>query len=174
MAVTRDQLAVAAEISLGQLGADLSRREIGSNTEGSYTEPINAALRDCGWSSVSEATTVAQERALYRGTEYYALRIVLRNLLSKARTQHGAGASQMHLMVDWESNVRATRLHVNDTLEQYQGALAAIGRGLNLSPSGSADDLVVLIDDDDSDSLALIDDTYGLPWFAEGYHELDT
>lgn len=170
--ITRKAVAAEAHESLDRLAADFSVAEDGARTEGDYTYPIDKTLRDCGFDAIDDADTYAKIRAVIRGTEYYALSRAYRRRASEITSQMGAGAAGTHLQYDPSTALGSLRLHLSEVAEKYQMALQAIGVFLDVDPGGTSGvSQVVTIDEDDAKSGVLVDSTYGLPWFEEGYHE---
>lgn len=175
-AITRAQVAVIVHESLDSLAGDLTTSGDSTRTEGDYTYPLDEALRDCGYDAITEADSHGKIRAILRGTEFHILRRLYRKQASRAaQSQQGAGASGMHLAVNYESNIRSLRIHLAQARDEYASALEAIGLSLSADPeSGGGAGQVVLVDDEDSLTQALVSDAVGLPWWSEGYHELDS
>lgn len=170
--ITRIEVATEVHESLDNLAGDFRTAEDGIKTEGDYYYPIEETLRDCGFDAIADANSHAKIRAVVRGTTYYALSRAYRKRAAEITTQMGAGASGTHLQYDPSTALGSLRLHLTEVADKYQQALQAIGVFLDVDPDGSAAVAqVVTIDKEDSKSGVLVDSTYGLPWFEEGYHE---
>jgi hypothetical protein len=168
-ALTRGQYAETVHRKLDDLATDLSFVGEGDRTEGDYTDAIDSALRDCGFTAVSEADLDAEVQAIFAGVEYYALTRLLYKNVSKPTTQQGAGTSGLHLMVQTESLVRSLRLIINTARENYKSALRLIGRSLEEQSDMKAG--AVTVSADDAVSSAFVIGDKALPWFQEGYYE---
>lgn len=169
MALTAQEAAAMVHEMLDDLAADLSTADdMNGRTIGDYTYPLNMTLRDMGLASIGLATTSAQERAVLYGMQYYAYLRLFRKYAARASQQQGAGASGMHLALDWSSTAKTLRMHVAECKDNYQAALVSIGLGLDADPdyiSGSGQAVVL---DDETDVGARLLRTYsGLPWFTE-------
>lgn len=175
---TRAEVALRVHEKLDRMADGMSYAAAGpTHTEGDYTFPIDSALMDCGLENITEADTFAKIRAVERGTEYYTLQRLIALYTARANAQQGAGASGMHLAISWEDALPNLRFHARTVKEEYIDALAAIGRSLSTDPAGSQSmSGPVLIDDDLDATKALVSPEMdvGLPWFGEGYHEMDT
>lgn len=169
MALTATQAAAMVHEMLDDLAADLSTMHDGDERAiGDYTYPLEFALRDCGLAAISEATTQAQERAILQGMQYYAYLRLFRKFGARASQQQGAGASGMHLAIDWSSTAKTLRMHVAECKLSYGDALKAIGKGLDTNPALSASASKPVIADLSSDEGARLTRVYdGLPWLTE-------
>lgn len=169
MALTAEQAAARVHEAMDSLAGDLSLAADGPDRPiGDYTYPLESTLRDCGLSGISEATSYAQERAILAGMELYTYRRLFRKYLARVSSQQGAGASGMHLQVDWSSTAKTMRMHVREAEETYAGALSAIGRSMSEDPDAriSAGQAVVL-DSSTDEGAHIIDFSDGLPWLRE-------
>jgi hypothetical protein len=170
--ITRKEVAAEVHESLDNLAFDFTIEGDGVKTEGDYYYPIEETLRDCGFDAITDADTHAKIRAVVRGTTYYALSRAYRKRAAEITTQMGAGASGTHLQFDPSTALGSLRLHLSEVADKYEQALQAIGIFLDVDPEGTTGVAqVVTIDDEDSKSGVLVDSTYGLPWYEEGYHE---
>lgn len=165
MSLTRQAYAQAIHRKLDDLASNLSYVAAGDQTEGDYTDAIDSALRDCGFSAVSEADTDMEIRALMTGVEYHALSRVTYKFLAKPTTQQGAGASGLHLMVQTETTVRSLRLVAESVRKAYADALAGIGRSLSLPQVAVGGVLIAEIGDPLTEDVIIGVDA--LPWFTE-------
>lgn len=165
--ITRPEVAAEVHESLGTLSGSLRTTSSGALTEGDYTRPINRALRDCAYDDISDADTHGKIRAIVAGTCYYALIRLYRTRATEMTSQHGAGASGMHISMDPSTSLGSLRLHVESEFDRYQQALLAIGRHLDVDPETGGTNLAVRIDEDDSLLGVLADDDVAPPWFPE-------
>lgn len=172
MALTRLDVAKIAHRSLGRLGRDLRTVPTAELTEGDLTDALDMAMRDCGMSSIADCDTQGKERALILGTTYYSLERVYRDRASEITSQQGAGSAGMHLAIDPTTALGSLRLHLTSTLENYKGALFAIGKSLTADPSAGSLASAVFVDDEDERSMSLVVGDTRLPWFEEGYTEV--
>lgn len=171
--ITRAQVAARVHEKLDKLATGLSASEDGEKTEGDYTYPIDDALRDCGFDDITEADSHASIRAVLIGTEYrVAQRLFWRRSPDVSSSTSAAGS----LRLDWNQLLEILRKRLAELRKEYVGALAAIGLSLDEdADAGSVGD-VVLVDDDEDATEALVSTgaDVGLPWYAEGYHEEDS
>lgn len=169
MALTAREAAAMVHELLDDLAADLSTADdMQGRSIGDYTYPLNMTLRDMGFTDISSATTSAQERAVLSGMQYYAYLRLFRKYAARASQQQGAGASGMHLALDWSSTAKTLRMHVAECKDNYQAALEAIGMGLDADPdyvSGAGK--AVVVDKDTTVGARLLRTYDGLPWLTE-------
>ena len=169
MALTEQQAAAEVHELLDDLAADLSTQDDGNGrTIGDYTVPLRMTLRDCGFSAITDATTQTQERAGLNGMQYYAYLRLFRKFGARASQQQGAGASGMHLSMDWSSTAKTLRMHTRECKENYEQSLAAIGRSLTEDPDlASTATQAVFVDATTDIGERLLRTTEGLPWLTE-------
>lgn len=174
MALTAQQAAERVAESLDNLGADLSKEADGNRSIGDYTYPLEYALRDMGLSDISEATSNAQERALLLGMRHYAYQRLFLKFASRATQQQGAGASGMHLALDWSSTAKTLRMHAAECKDAYADALGALGLAIGEDPNleGTMSQSVLLERDASAADDAILRPFDGLPWFVEAEYEI--
>jgi hypothetical protein len=170
--ITREAVAKEVHQSMGNLANSLSVQPQAGAEEGDYALSIDRALRDCSYDAIAEANTHAKIRAVVMGTSYHVLTRLYRDRAAEVTAQQGAGASGMHLSLDFGQALGSLRLHLTMARDDYEDALAAIGIELARDPSAASIAQVVHVDADDDVSKALLDFDVGLPWFREGYHEI--
>ena len=169
MALTAQQAAAEVHELLDDLAAGLTTDDDGEGRDiGDYTVPLRMTLRDCGFSAITDASTQTQERAVLNGMQYYAYLRLFRKFGARASQQQGAGASGMHLALDWSSTAKTLRMHVRECKENYEQSLAAIGRSLTEDPDlASTASQAVNVDATTEVGARLLRTYDGLPWFAE-------
>ena len=163
----RSEYAAIVHRKLGDLGSDMSIQAEGDQTEGDLTDALDSALRDCGFSAVTEATEGPQIQAILIGMEYYAVEGLFLHWVARPTTQQGAGASGLHLMVQTETSIQSLRMGVRMLKEKYEKALTRIGA--SLAVVGQATGGAVLLDHTQDTMEHLVTGTHKLPWFDEGY-----
>lgn len=169
MALTDQQAAAMVHEMLDDLAADLDPQDDGAGRNiGDYTYPLDFTLRDCGLSDITEAASQMQEKAILLGMQYYAYLRLFRKFGARASQQQGAGASGMHLALDWSSTAKTLRMHVRECKENYREGLAAIGISLDEDPNlASTGSDAVIVDDTTDVGARLLQPYTGLPWLAE-------
>lgn len=172
MALTAQQAAAMVHEQLDDMAAGLDTQDDGNGRYiGDYTFLLEYSLRDVGFSDITEATSGAEERAILHGMEYYGYRRLFRKYAARVSQQQGAGASGMHLSMDWSSTAKTLRMHLAQARAAYEGALRAIGISLEEDPeSPSTASQFVVVDPDTEVGQALIRPYDGLPWFAEAVY----
>lgn len=169
MALSAEQAAAAVHEMLDDLAAGLSPQENGAGRPvGDYSVPLDFTLRDCGFSSITDASTQTRERAILNGMQYYAYLRLFRKFGAKASQQQGAGASGLHLSIDYSSTAKTLRMHVRECKESYTESLAAIGRSLLEDPDlASTASKAVVVDANTDMGERFLRPFGGTPWFAE-------
>lgn len=169
MALTEQQAAAAVHEMLDDLAAGLSVQDDGQGRAiGDYTVPLEFTLRDCGFSGITDATTQTQERAILNGMQYYAYLRLFRKFGAKVSQQQGAGASGMHLAIEYSSTAKTLRMHVRECKENYTESLSAIGQNLTEDPDlASTAAKAVVVDPATAIGERFLRPYKGLPWFAE-------
>jgi len=162
MTITRARVAREVHEKLDKLAADYTTDGEGDRTEGDYTYPIDAALRDCGFASISAATTGPDERAVIIGTEYRALERVFNRRIVLANTIQGSSYAAGHVALDWQTTIDSLRRRIQEVRKDYVEALRAIGVSLGSVLSTSVAQVVMVGDDADYE-----DEVGGIPWFEE-------
>lgn len=170
--ITRATVAARVKERLDKLAEDLSTAAATGKTEGDFTYPIDDALQDCGYSSITEADSHAKIRAVLRGAEYYALERVWNRRAVLVTSTMGAGYASGQQHLEWNTLQEILRKRLSDAQAAYVGALAAIGKSLDADTTAGSAAGVLEIDDDDDLSKELVDGDAGLPWWSEGYHEV--
>lgn len=174
MALTEKQAADRVSAMLDNLGADLSTEQDGDKAIGDYSYPLEFTLRDMGLSAIANATAGAQERAVLNGMQYYAYLRLFRKYASRASQQQGAGASGMHLSLDWSSTAKTLRMHVRECKDSYELSLAALGLAIGEDPDmgGTVSQAVVVERGASSADDAMLRPYDGLPWFVEAEYDI--
>ena len=173
MSLTAVGAAARVHEALDDLASDLTTTDDQAGRDiGDYTYPLEAALRDCSFSDISEATSQAQERAVLAGLEYHTLNRLVRKYMARTSQQQGAGASGMHLAQEWAATAKTLRGAIAAAREVYESALSAIGIDLASDPSLSGTTAQpVLVDRDRDVGAALLRTHEGAPWFVESEYQ---
>jgi hypothetical protein len=171
MALTESTAAAMVHAQLDNLAIDLTPTASTGLPAGDYTYPLQFALRDMGLSAISSATSMAQERAVLKGMEYYAYLRLVRKFTSRASSQQGSGAAALHLQIDWASTAKTLRSLLMDAKESYEGALSAIGASMSSDPAlGVTTSQAVVVDPEREIGAVLVDSSMGMPWFVESVY----